>query len=209
MCITVVGSINYDVVASTEFYPERGQTIFGKQINYYSGGKGANQAVAVSRLGKPVQLIGCVGNDINGGNLINMLNNNNVDTTLVKISENSATGTSIIIVDRSAENTIRVLKGANEDLFIEDIESVFNRDFNSKILLIQMEIPQKSVIKAMQLAKQRGMYVILDPAPAEGITDNKVLEYADIFYQKRYILEKEDRIKKLTSNNRSNQTEEK
>jgi ribokinase len=184
MSITVVGSINLDVVALTERYPERGQTIFGKKINYFSGGKGANQATAVARLGKSVRLIGSVGDDIYGENLITSLQENKVDTTFIKKSNSLATGTSIITIDQTAENTMLVLKGANDDLLIHDIESAFSEIKDSKVLLVQMEVPQESVIRAMQLAKAKGMFVILDPAPAEGITI-KALDYADLITPNR------------------------
>ncbi|MGM0903519.1 MAG: ribokinase [Bacillota bacterium] len=184
MSITVVGSINLDVVALTDRYPERGQTIFGKKINYFSGGKGANQATAVAKLGKSVRLIGSVGNDIYGKNLITSLQENKVDTTFIKKSNSLATGTSIITIDQTAENTMLVLKGANDDLLIHDIESAFSEIKDSEVLLVQMEVPQESVIRAMQLAKEKGMFVILDPAPAEGITI-KALDYADLITPNR------------------------
>jgi ribokinase len=184
MSITVVGSINLDVVALTDRYPERGQTIFGKKINYFSGGKGANQATAVAKLGKPVRLIGSVGNDIYGENLITSLKENKVDTTFIKKSNSLATGTSIITIDQTAENTMLVLKGANDDLLIHDIESAFSEIKDSKVLLVQMEVPQESVIRAMQLAKEKGMFVILDPAPAEGITI-RALDYANLITPNR------------------------
>ncbi|WP_404331844.1 ribokinase [Mesobacillus maritimus] len=184
MSITVVGSINLDVVALTDRYPERGQTIFGKKINYFSGGKGANQATAVAKLGKSVRIIGSVGNDIYGKNLITSLQENKVDTTFIKKSNSLATGTSIITIDQTAENTMLVLKGANDDLLIHDIESAFSEIKDSEVLLVQMEVPQESVIRAMQLAKEKGMFVILDPAPAEGITI-KALDYADLITPNR------------------------
>lgn len=184
MSITVVGSINLDIVALTDEYPLRGQTIFGKKIEYLSGGKGANQATAVAKLGKEVNMIGAVGKDLYGEKLINSLRESNVNTQLIKQSEMLATGTAIITIDRTAENTMLVLKGANDDLLITDIECAFNGIANSKVLLVQMEVPQDAVIRAMQLAKERGMYVILDPAPAEGITI-KALDYADIITPNR------------------------
>lgn len=184
MSITVVGSINLDIVALSDCYPERGQTIFGKKINYFSGGKGANQATAVAKLGKQVRLIGAVGNDIYGENIINSLRENKINTEFIKISRSLATGSAIITIDQTAENTMLVMKGANDDLLIEDVESAFKRITDSKVLLVQMEVPQASVIRAMQLAKEKGMYVILDPAPAEGITV-KALDYADVITPNR------------------------
>jgi ribokinase len=179
MSITVVGSINLDVLALTDKYPERGETIFGKKVDYLSGGKAANQATAVAKLGNAVRLVGSVGNDVYGDLLLKSLQDNGVDTTFVKRSNAFATGTAIITIDQTAENTMLVLKGANDDLLPEDVEAAFANINDSKVLLVQMEVPQETVIRAMQLAKEKGMYVILDPAPAEGITV-KALEYADV-----------------------------
>lgn len=184
MCITVVGSINIDIVALTDDYPLRGQTIFGKKIEYFPGGKGANQATAVAKLGKEVNMIGAVGADLYGDKLIDSLQENNVNTTYVKRSNSLATGTAIITIDQTAENTMLVLKGANDNLLIEDAESAITDLKDSKVLLVQMEVPQETVIRAMQLAKENGIYVILDPAPAEGITV-KALDYADVITPNR------------------------
>src|SRR5699024_2708604 len=118
MSVTVVGSINIDTVALTDKYPERGQTIFGNKIEYFPGGKGANQATAVARLGKSVNMIGAIGHDLYGDKLIESLQGSKVDTHFIKRSDLLSTGTAIITIDHSAENTMLVLKGANEDLNI-------------------------------------------------------------------------------------------
>ncbi|WP_085522989.1 ribokinase [Tuberibacillus sp. Marseille-P3662] len=184
MCITVVGSINTDVVALTDDYPQRGETRFGNSIDYLSGGKGANQATSVAKLSKGVKIIGAVGNDLYGDRLIDSLNENGVSTHFIKRSNTFSTGTAIITIDQTAENTMLVLKGANDDLLTDDIEKAFENINDSDVLLVQMEVPQDTVIRAMQLAKHKGMQVILDPAPAEGITV-KALEYADVITPNR------------------------
>ncbi|MDC3424398.1 ribokinase [Aquibacillus sp. 3ASR75-11] len=184
MCITVVGSINTDIVALTDDYPLRGETIFGKKIEFLPGGKGGNQATAVAKLGEKVNIIGSVGQDLYGDNVINTLKKNNVTTKFIKRSNEFATGTAIITIDQTAENTMLVLKGANDDLLPADIENAFFKLQESKVLLVQMEVPQETVIRAMQIAKEKGMYIILDPAPAEGIT-MKALEYADVITPNR------------------------
>lgn len=179
LTITVLGSINSDIVAETKNYPKRGDTIFGDSISFFPGGKGANQATAVAKLGKTVQLIGAVGDDLYGENLLKSLKENNVNIDNVKRSNKLVTGTSIVMIDDRGDNTILVLKGANDDLLVADVETAFSNMEKSDILLVQMEVPHESVIRAMQLAKERGMYVILDPAPAEGIVI-EALEYADV-----------------------------
>ncbi|MFZ4452840.1 ribokinase [Salibacterium aidingense] len=184
MTISVVGSINNDIVAVIDQYPKRGDTIFGKEIEYFPGGKGANQATAAARFGRKVRLIGAVGSDYYGEQLINTLQASQVDSTYVKKSDKYATGTAIVTIDSTSENTMFVMKGANEDLLAEDIEIPFKETEDTSVLLVQMEVPQETVIRSMQLAKERNIFTILDPAPAEGITV-KALEYADVITPNR------------------------
>jgi ribokinase len=184
MAITVVGSINLDIVARTDEYPKFGETLFGKTINFFSGGKGANQATACSKLGKEVYMIGCVGNDTFGDQLIEQLKENKVNTTYIKRSNTLATGTAIITIDKTAENTMLVLKGANDDLSPQFVNNAINNINDSNYLVVQMEVPEESVIQAMKTGREKGMTVILDPAPAEGITV-RALKYADIIVPNR------------------------
>jgi ribokinase len=177
--VTVVGSINMDIVALANRYPERGETIFGEQMELLSGGKGANQAAACARLGKSVQMIGSIGQDPYGNILHDSLQKNKVDTTFVKRVKGSSTGCAIITIDSTAENTMLVLKGANDDLTKADIHQAFSQIKESKVLLVQMEVRDEAVVEAMLEARKKEMFVILDPAPAEGITE-RALEYADV-----------------------------
>jgi ribokinase len=177
--ITVVGSINVDIVAFTNHYPKRGETIFGKKMLTLPGGKGANQAITSARLGKKVHMIGSIGCDLYGDTIINSMRENRINTSYVKRVQESSTGCAIITVDHTAENTMLVVKGANDDLTAEDIQVAFSKINNSKILLVQMEIPEEAVIESMIQARQKGMFVILDPAPADGITE-RALQYADL-----------------------------
>jgi ribokinase len=179
MSVTVVGSINYDVVALVGKYPEKGETIFGEKIEYFNGGKGANQATSVARLGGLVNMIGAVGTDLYGDILIEGLKKNNIVTDYVKRSTRKSTGITIVTIDQTAENTMQVFKGANDDLTDEDVVDAMNEITGSNVLLVQMEVPQQTVITSMKLAKQKGMYVVLDPAPADGIVI-QALEYADV-----------------------------
>jgi len=177
--ITVVGSINVDIVAFTNHYPNRGETIFGREMMTLPGGKGANQAVASARLGKKVNMIGSVGRDLYGDNVIKSLKEKGINTSYVKRVDDSSTGCAIITVDQTAENTMLVVKGANDDLTVKDIQAAFSTISNSKVLLVQMEIPEEAVIESMIQARNKGMFVVLDPAPADGNT-KRVLQYADL-----------------------------
>jgi ribokinase len=177
--VTVVGSINMDIVALTNRYPERGETIFGERMELLSGGKGANQAAACARLGKSVHMVGSIGQDPYGDILHESLTKNKVNTTFIKRVKGGSTGCAIITIDSTAENTMLVLKGANDDLTKKDILEAFSNIKDSKVLLVQMEVPEETVIEAMVEARKKGMFVVLDPAPAEGITE-RALQYADV-----------------------------
>lgn len=177
--ITVVGSINVDIVAFTNHYPNRGETIFGKKMVALPGGKGANQAVASARLGKKVNMIGAIGIDLYGETMIKSMKENKLNTSYIKRVRESSTGCAIITIDHTAENTMLVVKGANDDLTANDIQDAFAKINNSKVLLVQMEIPEEAVIESMIQARNKGMFVVLDPAPADGITE-RALQYADL-----------------------------
>ncbi|RFU65185.1 ribokinase [Peribacillus glennii] len=182
--ITVVGSINIDIAALADRYPNRGETMFGKRMEVLPGGKGANQATACARLGSSVHMIGSIGKDLYGDIILESLKKSNVDTSFVKQVEESSTGCAIITIDSTAENTMLVFKGANEDLNVTDINQAFSKIEGSNVLLVQMEIPEEVVIESMIQARKKGMFVILDPAPAEGITV-RALEYADLIVPNR------------------------
>lgn len=177
--ITVVGSINMDIVALTNQYPGHGETIFGHSVKTLCGGKGANQATACARLGKSVNMIGSIGIDSYGKEIEKNFKENQIETSFLKLVEDESTGCAIITVDATAENTMLVVKGANDSLNEHDVQKAFSQIETSKILLVQMEIPEAAVIRAMMEAKRKGMFIILDPAPAEGVTKQALL-HADI-----------------------------
>src|SRR6266496_4660418 len=111
--ILVVGSLNADLVVRAPRFPQPGETISGDDLQIIPGGKGANQAVAAARQGAKVEMIGRVGNDSFGPDLIDNLKQNHVDTSHIQIDSQSATGTAIIIVDSNGQNTIVLSSGAN------------------------------------------------------------------------------------------------
>jgi ribokinase len=182
--ITVVGSINMDIVILTDHYPCRGDTIFGNEIRFSPGGKGANQATACAKLGKEAVIVGCVGQDEFGDRLIETMAGNHVNVSFIKRSVSKRTGTVLVTIDESAENTMLVVKGANEELTAMDVDGSSEWIKNSKVLLVQLEVPEETAIHAMVKAREYGVTVILDPAPAEGITLD-VLKYADIIIPNR------------------------
>ncbi|MDI4643818.1 ribokinase [Cohnella hashimotonis] len=179
MTIVVAGSVMMDIVLSTERYPERGETVFGSGLRFSPGGKGANQATTVAKLGMETCFIGCVGEDAFGHALIDRLRGNGVLTACTRKTSETRSGTAQITIDASGENTIIVHRGANDSLSVEDIDACGEYMGRCKILLVQMEVPAAVTIHAMRAAKRHGATVILDPAPAGGI-DLAALPYADI-----------------------------
>jgi len=159
-----VGSLNADLVVRVPRFPEPGETISGSDLQIIPGGKGANQAVAAARQGVSVSMLGGVGNDSFGPELINNLKQNHVDTSHVQIDSHSATGTAIIVVDSNGQNSIVLSPGANGRVSPADVNAVSFSGY--KLLLLQHEIPMEAVTSAAHRAKESGVRVLLNPAPA-------------------------------------------
>lgn len=176
--ITVLGSINMDMLIELENIPQKGETVFGKSLDYFSGGKGANQAVASRRLGSSVTMLGLVGKDENGEKLLANLEKEGIVTDRIKKVE-GASGMAIVELEASGENSIVVFKGANDRL---DIGYVLeNKDIieESDLLISQFEIPIESIKSGFALARDKGVRTILNPAPASRI-DKSLLAMTDI-----------------------------
>jgi ribokinase len=171
MSIVVFGSINIDLVARTPRLPSPGETITGKVFQTFPGGKGANQAVACSRLGANTFMVGRVGDDEFGENLKEELEKAGVDHENVIVDTNTSSGVALIAVEDSAENFIIVIPGANgkvDDQDLKRLKAVLTR---SEVLLLQLEIPLEMVGAAAKLAKENNVQVILDPAPAQVLSE--------------------------------------
>ncbi|PSO49106.1 MAG: ribokinase [Cyanobacteria bacterium SW_9_44_58] len=167
--IVVLGSLNMDLAANTSRLPMPGETITGESFAMIPGGKGANQAIAVSRLGIPCQMVGRVGQDSFGQNLIQSLQDNQVDSSGVLKDESVHTGVAMIAVDDSGENQIIVIPEANGNLDAIDVERLRPHLEGAAFLLLQLEIPLAVVEAAAELAQKMGVKVILDPAPAQAL----------------------------------------
>jgi ribokinase len=163
--IVVVGSINTDLVSMTRRIPAIGETVIGNDFHIHPGGKGANQAVAVARLGYPVQLIGCLGNDAFGAQLRSHLENAGVDIAGVAASDGTS-GVAVIVVSEKGENSIVVTPGANAKVTPQDIEANHNSIRNAGMVLAQLEIPIETVDYLAAVCAREGVPLILDPAPA-------------------------------------------
>ena len=174
----VVGSLNMDVILRTDELPQKGETKIAKEWKIVGGGKGANQAIAMGRLGANVSMVGKVGDDEFGHKLIEELRNSNVDTIGMLVDDSEKTGTAYITIDDTGENTIVVAPGANSKLLREDIEEKKATILNSDILVLQMEIPKGTNSYIIDLAKKVGKQVVLNFAPAVEF-NNETLEKVD------------------------------
>jgi ribokinase len=167
--IVVVGSINVDLVTHAERIPRAGETLTGTDFRVHSGGKGANQAVAVGKLGHPCTLLGAVGNDVFGDKLLRTLSAYGVDTAYIQDISGSS-GTASIIVSSTAENCIVVTPGANACV-TEDYLAAHEHVIKSAgMVLLQLEIPIASVEWVIRCCARNRVPVMLDPAPARPLT---------------------------------------
>ena len=167
MSIIVFGSINMDLVATAPHLPTAGETLLGYDFFQAPGGKGANQAVAIAKLGIPTQIVGRVGKQGFSQELIDNLATNDVKTDNIFVDETVSSGVAIINVDDAGENQIVVIPGANGQVNQEDVERLSQLLPGKKALLLQLEIPVPAVIAAAEAARKVGVKVILDPAPAQ------------------------------------------
>jgi ribokinase len=174
--ILVIGSLNADLVVRAERFPAPGETIRGGDLATIPGGKGANQAVAAARLGSRVAMIGRVGADAFGATLIQNLERNGVEAAGVVRDDSAATGTAIIVVDAHGQNSIVLSPGANGRLTPADLPQASLG--GARLLLLQLEIPLETVVHAARLAGEKGLRVLLNPAPARDLPD-ELLAAAD------------------------------
>ncbi|HRH51174.1 MAG TPA: ribokinase [Panacibacter sp.] len=167
--IIVIGSSNTDMVVKTNKFPVPGETILGGEFFMFSGGKGANQAVAAARMGSEVTLICKTGNDIFGQRAIEEFKKEGIITTYIGTDLQKASGTALILVDEKGENEIVVAPGANNVLTELDIEAANDAIENAELILLQLEIPVASVLYAAKKGFELGKKVILNPAPAQQL----------------------------------------
>lgn len=167
--IIVIGSSNTDMVVKTNKFPVPGETILGGEFFMFSGGKGANQAVAAARMGSEVTLICKTGNDIFGQRAIEEFKKEGIITKYIGTDLQKASGTALILVDEKGENEIVVAPGANETLTELDIEAANDAIENAELILLQLEIPVASVLYAAKKGFELGKKVILNPAPAHQL----------------------------------------
>src|SRR5580698_5071866 len=167
--IVVVGSINLDLVVGADRLPRIGETIIGQSFDTFYGGKGANQAVAIAKLGYPVSMVGNVGSDVFGEQLRAGLDVAGVDTTYVNRVE-GASGVALITTGAVGENSIVVVPGANALLAPKQLENSATILKQAGFLLAQLEIPLETVEYLAQFAERHDIPLMLDPAPARELS---------------------------------------
>jgi len=189
--ILVIGSLNMDLVVNTPRHPRPGETVTGGPFRTVPGGKGANQAVAAARMGARVTMIGAVGRDAFGHELIASLDRNGVDTTRIERLDISS-GVALITVGDDGENTIVIVPGANGRITPEAIERHEDAIATADALLLQLEIPLESVERAAVMAAHHGVPVLLNPAPARPLS-------RELIRAASYVIPNEHEATQLTS----------
>jgi ribokinase len=167
--VIVFGSLNMDLVARVPRMPAPGETLIGQSFLVNPGGKGANQAVASARQGATVHMVGRVGEDAFADQLRDALASQQVDHDDVRTAAGHSTGVAVIMVDDSAQNCITVLPGANDAVTVEDADALGERVRRASMLLLQLEVPMLSVVRAAAVAHAAGCTVLLNPAPAQPL----------------------------------------
>ena len=178
--ILVVGSLNVDMVMNVDHMPAEGETILCDGMTLVPGGKGANQACAAGRLGTDVAMLGAIGDDDYGALQLKSLSEAGVEVGGLLKKEGQNTGTAFITVNKSGNNSIVVVPGANSAFRPEDIEANRELIVQCEIMILQLEIPLDTVCYAAKLAKSLGKTVILDPAPVPEHFPEELYEYVDI-----------------------------
>ncbi len=187
MKIVVVGSINMDLVVRMPRIPNPGETLLGGRFKTFPGGKGANQAVAAARLGANVVMVGCVGDDAFGREMLDTFNREGIDASRVKVLPDEATGVALIQVDGTGQNSIAVASGANYRLVKADIITALEGIGNFDVLVMPFEIPDEAINSAAKIASGRGARVVINPAPARMIGD-QLLAITDVLIPNEFEL---------------------
>ena len=177
--IVVVGSLNADMVVTMRDFPSPGETVVGDSFAVYPGGKGANQAFAVARLGGAVSMIGQVGNDRYADWMVNGLFSAGVDTSSILVDQSVSSGIAAISIDNTGQNQIVIIPGANGTFRPDRLNAYQSLIQSAAVVLLQLEIPLPTVIEAARIAKRGKAIVILDPAPAVDLPDSlfKMVDY--------------------------------
>ena len=177
--ITVIGSVNMDAVAKVETFPRPGQTVSGKSIAFYPGGKGANQCIAARRFGGDVEMCGMLGQDGNGEVLRKLFLDEKIETRYL-FSCPIPTGMALILIEKSGENQITVIPSANHVFGMKELYKIEHLLKETKLLVLQLELSIGVTEEMIRLAHRYGTKVLLNPAPAAPLSP-EVLGMVDYF----------------------------
>lgn len=177
--IAVVGSANIDLTTFTDDFPRPGETIFGREFNLGFGGKGANQAAAAKLCGADVAMVARVGDDLFGEATVRNFEAQGIDASHVKVTKGAASGVAPILVDRSGQNRIIVVKGANDLLSPADVDAAVEVLSRAQIIILQLEVPVETVYYTLRFARARGIRTVVNPAPAVAV---ELAEFANADY---------------------------
>lgn len=169
--ICVFGSLNVDMTLFVPRFNQPGETLTGTGMSIFTGGKGGNQAVACARLGAPIKMIGCLGDDANGKMYYDVLKREGVDVSGLVVCENMTSGVAFIEVVPEGENRIALSVGANGQVTPEMARASEAAIAECGVYLTQLENPLEAIIEGMRVAHEHGLKVILDPAPARPLPD--------------------------------------
>lgn len=178
--VLVIGSNMIDLISYIDRMPVEGETVEAPDFQMGFGGKGANQAVAAARLGSKVSFISMVGNDAFGQQQLDNFKNNHINITGVGVGTKSS-GAAPIFVDKSSDNRILIIKGANNELTPEVLDKYADLIKNTKIIVLQQEIPLETNYHAIDLANQYHIPILLNPAPANKDLDINHVTKVDFF----------------------------
>ena len=176
--IIVLGSLLYDTVFWADHLPRKGETVVGFKSGNFAGGKGANQAVQIAKLGVPVSMIGRMGLDLQGDFIEKSLISSGVDTGNILRNDDYPTGDDAIHVDGNGDNAIVICPHANIHIDIPQIDKAFEDIENTELFVTQFETNTDAVAHALKFAKNKGMTTILNPAPAVDVSP-EIFRYAD------------------------------
>jgi ribokinase len=174
--VAVLGSLNMDLVVRVEALPAPGQTVTGGELLTVPGGKGANQAVAAARLGAGVRMVGRVGSDAHGEELIRGLVEDGVDVSAVTRDTHAPSGAALILVGSGGQNMIAVAPGANGRVGDEEVQALVEGLGSGDVVVMQLEIPLPAVVSAAEQARLAGARVLLNAAPSTTLADRAIPE---------------------------------
>jgi ribokinase len=172
--VAIVGSANVDLTTFNDVFPRPGETILGDRFDLGFGGKGANQAVAARLCGANVGMVAKVGSDLFGPATIKNFESQGIDATYVRIAEGVSSGVAPIFVDPSGQNRIIVVKGANDTLSPEDVDAAAPLLRKADTIIMQFEIPLRTVYHTAKFAEANGIRCIVNPAPAQPVDFKEV-----------------------------------